>query len=81
MNRKRHVLRQQVVAWARAHGLKEATWDFGCLLNTVCKWVRRFDLRRPSFLRELSREAPEESREFLGLGYFGGHPSIGVWRR
>ena len=55
MNGKRHILRQRVVAWARIHGLKAAARDFGCSRNTVRKWVRRYDPRRPASLRELSR--------------------------
>jgi len=55
MKGKRHVLRQQVVAWALEHGLKAAARAFGCSRNTVRKWVRRYEPRRPSSLQELSR--------------------------
>ena len=35
-------LRHQLVAFARAHGLKPAALRFGCSRNTVRKWLRRF---------------------------------------
>ncbi len=55
MKGERHVLRQRVVAHARAHGIKDTVRAFGCSRNTVRKWLRRYKPRKPSTLKEKSR--------------------------
>ena len=48
-------LRHQVVAHARAHGIKPAARHFGCQRNTVRKWLRRFQALGHAGLKSLSR--------------------------
>ena len=48
-------LRHQVVAHARAHGIKPAARHFGCARNTVRKWLRRFKASGLPGLKSLSR--------------------------
>ena len=55
MKGERFLLRQKLVAYARAKGLKAAVKAFGCSRNTVRKWVRRVQPGKPSTLKELSR--------------------------
>ncbi len=55
MKTDRHWLRQQLVAYARQHGLKAAARKFGCSRNTARKWLRRVQPHRPSSWAELSR--------------------------
>ena len=55
MRTDRHWLHQKLVAFARSHGLKAATREFGCSRNTVRKWIRRYQPGQPSSLREQSR--------------------------
>ncbi len=55
MKGERHVLRQRVVAHARAQGIKDAVRAFGCSRNTVRKWLRRHKPGKPSTLKEKSR--------------------------
>ncbi|MCX8156529.1 MAG: helix-turn-helix domain-containing protein [Verrucomicrobiae bacterium] len=55
MRTDRHWLHQKLVAFARAHGLKAATREFGCSRNTVRKWIRRYQPGKPSSLAEVSR--------------------------
>jgi transposase len=55
MSAKRHILRQAVIRHAREHGIKDAVKEFGCSRNTVRKWLRRYDPRKPSSLMEQSK--------------------------
>jgi transposase len=55
MSAKRHILRQAVIRHAQEHGIKAAMRAFGCSRNTVRKWLRRYEPRRPSSLVELSK--------------------------
>ncbi len=55
MKAERHILRQRLLRHAREHGVKAAARAFGCARNTVRKWLRRYDPRRPSSLAELSK--------------------------
>ena len=55
MRTDRHWLHQKVVSYAREHGIKAATREFGCSRNTVRKWLRRAVPGKPSSLAEKSR--------------------------
>lgn len=55
MRTDRHWLHQKVVAYARDHGIKATTREFGCSRNTVRKWLRRAVPGKPSSLAEKSR--------------------------
>ena len=55
MRTDRHWLHQKLVAFARVHGLKAATREFGCSRNTARKWLRRYQPGTPSSLAEHSR--------------------------
>ena len=55
MKTDRRWLRQKLLAFAKANGLKAAARQFGCFHNTVRKWVRRHRPGKPSSLAERSR--------------------------
>lgn len=55
MRTDRHFLRQKLVAFAKANGLKAAAREFCCSRNTVRKWLRRYQPGQPSSLSERSR--------------------------
>jgi transposase-like protein len=70
MRTDRHWLHQKLVAFARAHGLKAATREFGCSRNTVRKWLRRHRPGTPSSLAEHSRR-PQHSPGRISPGLEG----------
>jgi len=55
MKTDRRWLRQKLLAFANANGLKAAVRQFGCSHSTVRKWVRRHRPGKPSSLAERSR--------------------------
>lgn len=55
MKAQRHLLRQAVIRHAQEHGVRSAVRAFGCSRNTVRKWLRRYEPRRPSSLQEQSK--------------------------
>lgn len=55
MHADRYLLRQKLVAHARAHGVKATARTFGCSRNTVRKWLRRYQPGKPSSLAEQSK--------------------------
>jgi transposase-like protein len=55
MKGERFILRQRLVAYARAKGIKAAMKAFGCSRNTVRKWLRRVKPGKPSTFQEQSR--------------------------
>lgn len=55
MKGERYILRQKLIAYAQAKGIKAAMCAFCCSRNTVRKWLRRVQPGKPSTLKELSR--------------------------
>jgi transposase len=55
MKADRYILRQELIRWAQQHGVKAAARHFSCSRNTVRKWVRRYEPRRPASLQEHSK--------------------------
>lgn len=55
MKADRYLLRQKLVAYARAQGIKAAVRAFGCSRKTVRRWLRRYRPGQPGSLAEQSR--------------------------
>jgi transposase len=55
MKSKRYILRQDIVRYAREHGIKAAAQLCQCSRNTVRKWLRRYEPGKPSSLNEQSK--------------------------